>query len=147
MKTWENLVQPAAEKCNNKQLFLYFIFQFVVMSCSFFFFFACLKTFSNKNTPDILNKLEASECYIKNANFEAQTCDLLGYLKMNSQICILFIPHNTTGSIIFVPDDASAGPPPRMPEGVKPLCGYVHPDDVKKWMVSTVESSAAFLIQ
>ncbi|CAG5130660.1 unnamed protein product, partial [Candidula unifasciata] len=31
--------------------------------------------------------------------------------------------------------DATAGSSPRMPEGVKPLCGYVHPDDVKKWMM------------
>ncbi|RUS86333.1 hypothetical protein EGW08_005918 [Elysia chlorotica] len=32
-------------------------------------------------------------------------------------------------------NNALAGPPPRMQDGVKPLCGYVHPDDAKKWMM------------
>ncbi|GFS10662.1 hypothetical protein ElyMa_006651400 [Elysia marginata] len=32
-------------------------------------------------------------------------------------------------------NNALAGPPPRVQEGMKPLCGYVHPDDAKKWMM------------
>lgn len=47
--------------------------------------------------------------------------------------------------LICFSDDATAGPPPRMPEGVKPLCGYVHPDDAKKWMVSLLQNTIIFL--
>ena len=36
---------------------------------------------------------------------------------------------------IFFSDEATAGPPSRMPDGVKPLCGYVHHEDAEKWMV------------
>ncbi|KAH9510188.1 hypothetical protein Btru_043708 [Bulinus truncatus] len=45
-------------------------------------------------------------------------------------------------------DDASAGPPPRMPDGVKPLCGYVHPVDASKWMMyELVPGSGVYIHQ
>ncbi|KAI8789838.1 Pomacea canaliculata zinc finger E-box-binding homeobox 2 X27 [Biomphalaria glabrata] len=45
-------------------------------------------------------------------------------------------------------NDATAGSPPRMPDGVKPLCGYVHPDDARKWMMfELVPGSSVYIHQ
>ncbi|XP_005089517.1 uncharacterized protein LOC101859451 isoform X1 [Aplysia californica] len=45
-------------------------------------------------------------------------------------------------------NDATAGPPPRMPDGVKPLCGYVHHEDAEKWMmIELLPGSGVFIHQ